>query len=168
MPGAGRPPAPSSLSSGSGRRAAPGPLLPFYRCGGGGTPGAGQTPAPSSLSTGSGLPHGVPLSHGSSTARGSTWEGEIQWRTEPSAQELRTCELRGMLDPVAVRPNPVAGKPDPVVVRPDLVAGRPDPAASDCSGGAPWMDSLGNRFLYSLSRLAQCSLNLIRTLNGET
>ena len=47
-----------------------------------------------------------------------------------------------MPDPVAVRPNPVAGRPDPVVVRPDLVAGRPDPAASDSSGGAPWMDSL--------------------------
>jgi len=75
------------------------------------------------------------------------------------ATDLRAT---GMPDPVAVRPNPVAGRPDPVVVRPDLVAGRPDPAASDCSGGAPWMDSLGNRFLYSLSRLAQCSLNLIR------
>ena len=81
------------------------------------------------------------------------------------ATDLRAA---GMPDPVAVRPNPVAGRPDLVVVRPDLVAGRPDPAASDCSGGAPWMDSLGNRFLYSLSRLAQCSLNLIRTLNGET
>jgi len=81
------------------------------------------------------------------------------------ATDLRAA---GMPDPVAVRPNPVAGRPDPVVVRPDLVAERLDPAASDCSGGAPWMDSLGNRFLYSLSRLAQCSLNLIRTLNGET
>jgi len=56
------------------------------------------------------------------------------------ATDLRAA---GMPDLVAVRPNPVAGRPDPVVVRPDLVVGRPDPAASDCSGGAPWMDSLG-------------------------